>query len=43
MLAQESGRWQVVSELAKQLHLSEIEVAENYWQAMQWARNITGK
>jgi EAL and modified HD-GYP domain-containing signal transduction protein len=43
MLAQESGRWETVSELVTQLHLSESEVAEDYWQAMQWARNITGK
>lgn len=43
MLAQESGQWQIVSELATQLHLSESEVAEDHWRAMQWARNITGR
>src|SRR6202022_2577157 len=38
MLAQESGDWQNTSELAKSLKLTESEVAEVYWQAMQWAR-----
>ena len=41
MLAQESGEWQAVSELASQLHLSESDVAESYWQAMQWARQVS--
>jgi c-di-GMP-related signal transduction protein len=43
MLAQESGQWQIVSDLVTRLRLSENEVAEDYWQAMQWARNLTGK
>lgn len=41
MLAQESGEWQKTTELARQLHVSESEVAENYWQAMQWARQVS--
>jgi c-di-GMP-related signal transduction protein len=41
MLAQESGEWNAVSELASQLHLSEGEAAESYWQAMQWARKVS--
>ena len=42
MLAQESGDWQAVAELAKSLGLRESEVAEIYWQAMQWARQMSG-
>jgi c-di-GMP-related signal transduction protein len=42
MLAQESGEWQAVCDLSSQLHLSESEVAEAYWQALQWAREVTG-
>lgn len=40
MLAQESGEWASAGELCRQLHLSESEVAESYWQAMQWAREM---
>jgi c-di-GMP-related signal transduction protein len=44
MLAQESGEWKTVSELTLQLHLNDSDVAESYWQAMQWARQVsTGK
>lgn len=42
MLAQESGDWQSTSELAKSLKLTESEIAEGYWQAMQWARQMNG-
>lgn len=42
MLAQESGEWKTASELAGQLHLAESDVAEAYWQAMQWAREVSG-
>jgi hypothetical protein len=42
MLAQESGAGRT-SELAKSLKLTESEVAEVYWQAMQWARPMNGK
>jgi c-di-GMP-related signal transduction protein len=41
MLAQESGEWKTASELTSQLHLNESEVAECYWQAMQWAREVS--
>jgi EAL and modified HD-GYP domain-containing signal transduction protein len=41
MLAQESGNWKVVSALALQLHLSDSEVADTYWEAMQWARQVS--
>jgi EAL and modified HD-GYP domain-containing signal transduction protein len=42
MLAQESGDWQTSAELARSLHLSECDIAEIYWQAMQWARRSAG-
>jgi c-di-GMP-related signal transduction protein len=42
MLAQESGEWKTASELASQLRLSESDVAGPYWQAMQWAREVSG-
>ena len=41
MMAQESGAWQESASLAKQLHLSESAVAEAYWQAMQWAHQVS--
>jgi EAL and modified HD-GYP domain-containing signal transduction protein len=41
MLARESGDWAVSAELSRQLSLSESEVAEAYWQAMQWARQLS--
>ncbi len=42
MLAQESGDWKGTSELAKALSLSESEVAEVYWNAMRWAKEMNG-
>jgi len=41
MLAQESGEWSQSSELAKQLKLSDEEVASTWWQALQWAQEAT--
>jgi c-di-GMP-related signal transduction protein len=41
MLARESGEWERAAELGSQLHLNESEVAENHWQAMQWARQVS--
>jgi c-di-GMP-related signal transduction protein len=41
MLAQESGEWQEAAELARQLNLKEAEVAESYWEAVQWARQVS--
>jgi EAL and modified HD-GYP domain-containing signal transduction protein len=40
MLAQESGEWKTAAELANQLHLDEVVVADCYWQAMEWARKV---
>jgi EAL and modified HD-GYP domain-containing signal transduction protein len=41
MLAQESGEWAQSSELAKQLKLSDEEVASTWWQALQRAQEAT--
>jgi len=41
MLAQESGEWSQSSALAKQLKLSDEEVASAWWQALQWAQDAT--
>jgi hypothetical protein len=41
MLAQESGEWEQAAVLARSLRLVESEVAESYWQAMQWAREVS--
>jgi len=41
MLARESGDWEATAQLARQLGLSDSEVAEAYWQAMQWVRQIS--
>lgn len=43
MVARETGEWKDSAEFAIQLHLSESEVAEAYWQAMQWARQVTAE
>jgi len=42
MLAQETGEWEQISGLAKDLHLSESFLSESYWHAMQWARQMNG-
>ena len=42
MLAQEAGDWQGVANANTQLHLPESFVADCHWQAMQWAREVTG-
>jgi c-di-GMP-related signal transduction protein len=41
MLAEESGNWNVASAVTAQLHLSEGEVGDAYWDAMQWARQVS--
>jgi c-di-GMP-related signal transduction protein len=43
MLAQESGEWPAVSELTRLLHVSNDHVADAYWRAMGWAREVSGK
>jgi c-di-GMP-related signal transduction protein len=42
MLALESGEWHELGMLAQEFHLSENEIADYHWQAMQWARQISG-
>ena len=41
LLAHESGNWAKSSELAKQLKLSDEEVATHWWEALQWAQEAT--
>lgn len=41
MLAREAGDWTTTAECSRQLGLSESEVAEAFWQAMQWAKQIS--
>jgi hypothetical protein len=41
MLAQELGDWKATAALATKLYLSEADVANAYWEAMQWARRVT--
>jgi c-di-GMP-related signal transduction protein len=41
MLAQESGEWQASTELGRQLNVSDEEVAAKYWEAVQWAQQVT--
>ena len=41
MIARESGDWTATTECAHQLGLNDSEVAEAYWLAMQWARQIS--
>jgi c-di-GMP-related signal transduction protein len=41
MLAQESGDWKSVSELAKQMRLDKLGIEQKFWQATQWAWQMT--
>jgi EAL and modified HD-GYP domain-containing signal transduction protein len=41
MLAQEAGNWEAAKLSATRLHLAESEVGELWWQAMQWARQVS--
>jgi c-di-GMP-related signal transduction protein len=41
MLAQESGEWSQVGPLSAQLHSSEEEVSALWWQALEWAQQVT--
>jgi EAL and modified HD-GYP domain-containing signal transduction protein len=40
MLAHESGQWDAVAELCKNLHLDTEDTASSYWQAQQWASDV---
>jgi c-di-GMP-related signal transduction protein len=41
MLAHESGEWQAAAELSASLHVDTEDVAAFYWQAQQWAREVS--
>jgi EAL and modified HD-GYP domain-containing signal transduction protein len=41
MLAHESGEWRAASDLSDAVHLPSEEVAAYYWQAQQWAREVS--
>jgi c-di-GMP-related signal transduction protein len=41
MLAHESGEWQAVATLAADLHIEADACAAFYWQAQQWAREVS--
>jgi len=41
ILAHESGEWAAAGEVGKSLHLNADEVAGLYWQAQQWAREVS--
>jgi c-di-GMP-related signal transduction protein len=41
MLAHESGEWEAAAQLSQSLRLNSEEVAGYYWQAQQWAREVS--
>ena len=41
MLAHESGEWEAAAAVEPELHLDAEEVAGFYWQAQQWAREVS--
>ena len=41
MLAHESGEWDAAARLCESLHLHPEEIAEHYWSAQQWARELS--
>jgi EAL and modified HD-GYP domain-containing signal transduction protein len=41
MLAQEAGKWEAAKQAAEQLRIAESETGELWWQAMQWARQVS--
>jgi c-di-GMP-related signal transduction protein len=41
MLAHESGEWEAAAELSGKLHLGSEDVAGLYWQAQEWAREVS--
>jgi len=43
MLAHESGEWEAAAELSRSLHLDPEDVAGYYWQAQQWAREVSAE
>jgi c-di-GMP-related signal transduction protein len=43
MLAHESGEWEAAAEIGHNLHLHSEDVANYYWQAQQWARDLSSE
>ena len=43
MLAHESGEWEAATRLGESLHLDSEDVAGSYWQAQQWAREVSAE
>jgi EAL and modified HD-GYP domain-containing signal transduction protein len=43
VLALETGQWHEIGALAQQFHVDESEVAGHYWEAMRWARQVSGE
>jgi len=41
MLAHESGEWEAAARLSESMHLDPEAVAGDYWQAQQWAREVS--
>ncbi len=41
MVARESGDWEHIGKLARELQISESGIAEDYWHAMEWARAVS--
>jgi c-di-GMP-related signal transduction protein len=41
MLAHESGEWEAAAQLARSMHLDPEATAAYYWQAQQWAREVS--
>lgn len=41
MLAHESGEWEAAAQLAQNMHLNPDATAGYYWQAQQWAREVS--
>jgi len=41
MLAHESGEWRAAASLCEDLHLDAEDIAGYYWQAQQWARELS--
>ncbi|HEX4004082.1 MAG TPA: EAL domain-containing protein [Candidatus Acidoferrales bacterium] len=42
VLAQEAGDWPRAAKLARKLRVTEKQVAEEHWRAMEWARQMAG-
>jgi EAL and modified HD-GYP domain-containing signal transduction protein len=41
MLAHEGGKWEAAAELSRSLSVDSEDVAGYYWQAQQWAREVS--